>query len=155
MRIRGAPVRQKLGMILENKVVQKLKLEKNVFYKKWFPKLIFLIFILFLSLLESRKGQRTTVQDIEDVLDGNLCRCTGYRPIFDAFKSLANVDNPIPDIEDMRKCPINKNGSRGIGKIKSSIDGVDWYMPTTVNDLMTVLAQLAPETSYRYSLIKR
>ena len=30
-------------MILENKVVQKLKLEKNVFfYKKWSPKLIFL-----------------------------------------------------------------------------------------------------------------
>ena len=29
LRIRGAPVRQKLGMILENKVVQKLKLEKN------------------------------------------------------------------------------------------------------------------------------
>ena len=26
LRIRGAPVRQKLGMILENKVVQKLKL---------------------------------------------------------------------------------------------------------------------------------
>ena len=34
LRIRGAPVRQKLGMILENKVVQKLKLEKKVFYKK-------------------------------------------------------------------------------------------------------------------------
>ena len=29
LRIRGAPVRQKLGMILENKVVQKLELEKN------------------------------------------------------------------------------------------------------------------------------
>ena len=42
LRIRRAPVRQKLGMILENKVVQKLKLEKNVFYKKWSPKLIFL-----------------------------------------------------------------------------------------------------------------
>ena len=41
LRIRGPPVRQKLGMILENKVVQKL-LEKNVFYKKWSPKLIFL-----------------------------------------------------------------------------------------------------------------
>ena len=34
LRIQGAPVRQKLGMILENKVIQKLKLEKNVFYKK-------------------------------------------------------------------------------------------------------------------------
>ena len=42
LRIQGAPVCQKLGMILENKVVQKLKLEKNVFYKKWSPKLIFL-----------------------------------------------------------------------------------------------------------------
>ena len=32
LRTRGAPVRQKLGMILENKVVQKLELEKNVFF---------------------------------------------------------------------------------------------------------------------------
>ena len=35
-------VHQKLGIILENKVVQKLSLEKNVFGKKWYPKLIFL-----------------------------------------------------------------------------------------------------------------
>ena len=42
LRIWGAPVRQKLGEILENKVVQKLKLEKIVFHKKWSPKLIFL-----------------------------------------------------------------------------------------------------------------
>ena len=33
LRVRGAPVRQKLGMILENKVVQKLKLEKMIFTK--------------------------------------------------------------------------------------------------------------------------
>ena len=31
LRIQGEPVCQKLGMILENKVVQKLELEKNVF----------------------------------------------------------------------------------------------------------------------------
>ena len=35
-------VHQKLGMILENKMVQKLKLEKKVFKKKWSPKLIFI-----------------------------------------------------------------------------------------------------------------
>ena len=35
-------VHQKLGMILENKMVQKLKLKNNVFNKKWSPKLIFL-----------------------------------------------------------------------------------------------------------------
>ena len=35
-------VNQKLGIILENKVVQTLSLEKNVFTKKIGPKLIFL-----------------------------------------------------------------------------------------------------------------
>ena len=34
LRIWGAPFRQKLGMILENKVVQKLKLGKMVFLQK-------------------------------------------------------------------------------------------------------------------------
>jgi hypothetical protein len=32
LRIGGAQVRQKLGMISENKVVQKLKIEKKVFF---------------------------------------------------------------------------------------------------------------------------
>ena len=37
-RIRGAPVCQKLGMILENKVVQKFKLEKKkVFLQEMVP----------------------------------------------------------------------------------------------------------------------
>ena len=40
LRIWGTPVHQKLGMILENKMVQKLKLD--FFYKKWSPKLMFL-----------------------------------------------------------------------------------------------------------------
>ena len=34
LRIRGAPVRQKLCMILENEVLQKLKLEKKSFFTK-------------------------------------------------------------------------------------------------------------------------
>jgi hypothetical protein len=56
LRIQGAPVCQKFGMILENKVVQKLKLEKNVFfYKKLSPKLMFLnefFFEKFLSIFD-------------------------------------------------------------------------------------------------------
>ena len=32
LRLQGAPVHQKLDMILENKMVQKLKLEKKVFH---------------------------------------------------------------------------------------------------------------------------
>ena len=33
LRILGVPVRQKLGMVLEDKVVQKLKLKEIFFYK--------------------------------------------------------------------------------------------------------------------------
>ena len=33
-------VGQQLGMILENQVVQKSKLENNVFYKTWSPKML-------------------------------------------------------------------------------------------------------------------
>ena len=38
----GMSIHQKLGIILESEVVQKLSLEKNDFTKKWSPKLIFL-----------------------------------------------------------------------------------------------------------------
>ena len=30
-----------------------------------------------------------TTQELEAILDGNLCRCTGYRPILDTFKTFA------------------------------------------------------------------
>ena len=54
LRIRGVLVHKKWGMILENKVVQKFKLEKkNVFFKKWSPKLIFL-YDFFLNFLHRK-----------------------------------------------------------------------------------------------------
>ena len=48
LRIRGAPVRQKLSMILENRVVQKLKLEKVWFFTNngllnWYSWMIFFL----------------------------------------------------------------------------------------------------------------
>jgi xanthine dehydrogenase/oxidase len=46
------------------------------------------------TLLRSNKQSPTEAQ-IEESLAGNLCRCTGYRPIVDAFRVFAKTDNYI------------------------------------------------------------
>ncbi|CAL4993427.1 unnamed protein product [Urochloa decumbens] len=46
------------------------------------------------ALLRSSK-QPPTEDQIEDNLSGNLCRCTGYRPIIDAFRVFAKTDNSV------------------------------------------------------------
>lgn len=47
-------------------------------------------------------GQPLTMQTIERGFSGQICRCTGYRPILDAFKSFA-TDAPA---ELVNKCRV-------------------------------------------------
>jgi xanthine dehydrogenase/oxidase len=42
------------------------------------------------SLLIAKEGKPLTQKEIEEWFDGNICRCTGYRPILYAMKSFAS-----------------------------------------------------------------
>ena len=61
--------------------------------------------LLTCSLLQTNPN--ITSQEIEKSLASNICRCTGYRPILEAFKKFAS-DAPrqikLPDIEDLQIC---------------------------------------------------
>ncbi|KAJ8719331.1 hypothetical protein PYW08_011506 [Mythimna loreyi] len=111
------------------------------------------------SLLRSKKD--LTMLEIEQSFASNICRCTGYRPILEAFKKFAK-DSPqsieIPDIEDLKVC--NKNDKlcnkecedddwcvlsmsdlsidNGIIKINLK-DGKTWYRANKVADIFTIL----------------
>lgn len=48
------------------------------------------IMALYSMVKQRETGIEMTMEDIEHGLDGNLCRCTGYRPILDAAKSFGS-----------------------------------------------------------------
>ncbi|XP_002000312.2 indole-3-acetaldehyde oxidase [Drosophila mojavensis] len=109
------------------------------------------------ALLQSRGG-RVTMAEVENAFGGNICRCTGYRPILDAMKSFA-VDSNIAvpaecaDIEDLssKQCP--KTGELCAGTCKQSqpravqqyADGSRWSWPQTLPELFEALGAAAKE----------
>lgn len=53
-------------------------------------------------------ANRASMKEIEEHLDGNLCRCTGYRPIWDAARSLCDDAEHLvhgPCGTPCRECP--------------------------------------------------
>jgi xanthine dehydrogenase iron-sulfur cluster and FAD-binding subunit A len=48
------------------------------------------------GIVTSKSNTLPTMQDIEEGFDGNLCRCTGYRPILDTAKTFATDIDKLP-----------------------------------------------------------
>lgn len=109
------------------------------------------------------------MEDMKDSLDGNICRCTGYRPIFDAIHSFAtdapkHLRQKVEDIEDLvltKKgfiCPSTQKACVGeCSRIRRPSDSLqfvksssgNWIKPETLEDLMAVLDDIKPDETYR------
>lgn len=113
------------------------------------------------SLLE-QNGGKVTQQQVENSFGGNICRCTGYRPILDAFKSLT-IDSAIGDIEDAAStscCRLKKPkhyrhtsiscGTMTLGEVCSTLhltfcDSRVWYRVTSLQQLLDTLKTIKDE----------
>ncbi|CAB3359550.1 Hypothetical predicted protein [Cloeon dipterum] len=112
------------------------------------------------NLLEG--GHAPTMAQIENSFGGNLCRCTGYRPILDAFKALASDATPelkasCVDIEEVYKI-CKKTGERCSGKcsipadlpksVALSTGGANWRKVNSLAELRDALVNVG-ETPYK------
>lgn len=109
------------------------------------------------SLLQSKSG-RVSMAEVENAFGGNICRCTGYRPILDAFKSLAHDAElglkqklACMDIEDLcsksnrtclGKCPITKKIYDKKGIHMSFIENKEWHKIYNLNEVFMILEKI-------------
>ncbi|KAG8371086.1 hypothetical protein BUALT_Bualt13G0050300 [Buddleja alternifolia] len=117
---------------------------------------------------------KLTVSEAEKAITGNLCRCTGYRPIADACKSFAaNVD-----LEDLGINSFWRKGDKDIGvnklpsynpkdntfpyleledEFKSTrilnFENYSWYTPVTIKGLESLLQSDIVENGKKIKLV--
>lgn len=110
------------------------------------------------GLLESKEG-KVSMAEVENSFGGNICRCTGYRPILDAMKSFANDSNiQVPaecqDIEDLSNKTCPKTGQVCSGSCHKRLqyvsydDGSKWHWPKNLTELFHVLSTVNPNEEY-------
>ncbi|CAH1787395.1 unnamed protein product [Owenia fusiformis] len=103
------------------------------------------------GMVMSMKGlfsnnKKPTADQVERALDGNICRCTGFRPILDAMKSVAMK---VADLEDIAKCSgstsckqscsAKREFQKKVEPVHMVFTSSQWYRPTSIDQLYDVM----------------
>ncbi|OQV18654.1 Xanthine dehydrogenase [Hypsibius exemplaris] len=118
------------------------------------------------SLTQEHTDGALTKNLVEESLDGNICRCTGYRPILDAFKSFAKDEFKEPDglgidLEDLGTAVCNKTGKKCAGSCGNNgiicvkplptviaDNAPPWFQPASLDELFQLRKDLQEKNPY-------